>query len=381
MNDMLKSIVASMEEGEVDVIAEVPAEETAAVVEVIEVGSQVERAQDAAEAVASTTESLEAFCATIDARLAAGKGYGLEEMRLFQLGVAATMNHIGAQANFLPSVEDAEIAATEAEAGDEQALIQVSQEAGEGIKATLTKMWEAIKRAVARVWEVITTFFAKLFGTVAGLKKRGEALKKAKFTGKAKVKVGADLLREGAGTKGIVDTLDAATKLVEETGKEAVVEGKMLEEKARKIANGKAESSDDVSENPKVKEINDFVAKKGKEEEIEVTQADVNTFGTKIVEIATLLGGSKTIAAELKKNQENLLKEAKKTIDESGSTAVGKVADKIGAHWTMRAAKKNLAAPYSKACRVLTTLAYQSVQVAHKAVSVGSKNKEESAAA
>ena len=103
MNDLLKSLVASMEEGTVvDVVAEDTPTETAEVIAVVEAGAQVEQAQDAAEAVATTTESLEAFNLLIEGRLASGKGYGLEEMRLFRVGVATTMNHIGAQANFLP---------------------------------------------------------------------------------------------------------------------------------------------------------------------------------------------------------------------------------------------------------------------------------------
>lgn len=375
MNDLLKSLVASMEEGEVvDVVAGDSPTETAAVVEVIEAGAQVEQAQDAAEAVATTTESLEAFDLMISARLASGKGYGLEEMRLFQVGVATTMNHIGAQANFLPSMEDAEIAATEAEAGDEQALIQVSQEADEGIKATLVKMWEAVKRAVARVWEVITTFFAKMFNSLSGLKKRAHALQKVKFSGKAKVKL-SDVL-SAKSTVGQVVT--DGVRVVRALGTTAVDAAKLEVEKARAAAKG--EDKENMEANPDVATVEAFVKEKGEAKEVELSESDVHAIGKAASDAVGVLEGSKKISEAIKKNQDEALKAAKAAIDGTHSSAVAKIADGLGARLAIRSAKKNVAGPYTKACKHLFGLAYQAVQVGQKAASVGGKNKEAAAA-
>lgn len=57
----------------------------------------------------------------------------------------------------------------------------------ESIKETAAKLWNAVMAFIKRVWDGIQNFFAKLFSTLAGMKKKAEELKAAaKRTGNAR---------------------------------------------------------------------------------------------------------------------------------------------------------------------------------------------------
>lgn len=377
MNDLLRNLVASMEDGELEVPAsEVPGVD-AAVVEVVEAGGEVEQAQDAVEQLASVNESLEAFALLVDRQLASGKGFGLESMTLLQVGVASAMNSIGAQATFLPSMEDAEVAADAAAAGDESALVQVSQEAGEGIKATLVKIWNAIKAACAKVWDVITTFFAKLFGSLSGLEARAKELTKFSADGKkaeGKVSVSAVLVGHGGAAAAAKSVADLVKSVAEESMKESA----LTEAKAKRLLKGEAAEAEDAKKLETAKTVDAFLekTKESKAEEVEASSVDVKGIGAAVLDIVGALKAKKDVAKKLKENQEKLLKEAKAAIDESDRGGVAKFADKAGVRATLMLARRNLGAPYAKASKEAIKIGYAAITVGKKAVAAHKEEKK-----
>lgn len=185
------------------------------IAETAESFSEAEQGSDDVQELGDISEGLESIVASMEACMEDG-GLTPQAALFMQHAVNGYTRRLGLSASSItPSMESFGGASGQA------AATTISME---GVAETLKKIWVAIKNAVSKAIQAVKNFFAKIFGGVAKLKSRADALKKAvgelSADGKGKMKVpNANTLRfKGkANTGDIINGLKATNKLGAET--------------------------------------------------------------------------------------------------------------------------------------------------------------------
>lgn len=241
----LQSLFISMEDDNLNETELVVAADDTIEIEIADASEaevEANEAADGADELSEISEGLESIVASMEASMQDG-GLTPQSAQFMALAVGAYTNRLGVQASQItPSLESFGGASGQA------AATTISME---GIKETLKKIWLAIKNAVAKAIQAIRNFFAKIFGGVAKLKSRAEALKKevtdlaGEAGGKIKVPNANTLRYKGkADTKAIVAGLKATTAMAGETYGEVVERAKMYYKVAKDKVLNRAELND-----------------------------------------------------------------------------------------------------------------------------------------
>lgn len=169
----LKSLFISMEDdatNETDLV--VSADDTLEI-EIADAGEaegEAEQQSENVEELGDISEGLEGILISMESAMQDG-GLNPQAALFMQHAVQAHVGRLGLEASDVtPSMESFGGASGQA------AATTISME---GIGETLKKIWLAIKNAVSKAIQAIKNFFSKIFGGVAKLKSRHEALKKA----------------------------------------------------------------------------------------------------------------------------------------------------------------------------------------------------------
>lgn len=206
----LKQLFISMEDDATNETELVVSADDTLEIEIAEAGAsevEAEEQSDNVEELGDISEGLEGILISMESAMQDG-GLNPQAALFMQHAVQGHVGRLGLQASDVtPSMESFGGASGQA------AATTISME---GIGETLKKIWMAIKNAVSKAIAAIKNFFAKIFGGVAKLKTRHEALKKAvkeiKEENGEKIKVpSANTLR----FKGKVDTASVISGLTQ----------------------------------------------------------------------------------------------------------------------------------------------------------------------
>ena len=173
MSTSLKSLFISMEDDELfDTELVVSPDETVEqeIAETAEAYGEAEQGSDDVTELGDISEGLESIVASMEAAMEDG-GLSPQAALFMQHAVNGYTRRLGLDASQItPSMESFGGASGQA------AATTISME---GVGETLKKIWVAIKNAVSKAIAAVRNFFAKIFGGVAKLKQRSDALKKA----------------------------------------------------------------------------------------------------------------------------------------------------------------------------------------------------------
>lgn len=270
----------------------------------------------------------------------------------------------------------------------------------ESVAQTLKNIWNAIKAAVEKAIKAVTDFFAKIFGGVAKIEQRIDALEKEvnglgkkERKDKAKVKVGsANTLQLGGkvdakaladGMSNLVDTnseifdgflgsaadaykIKAAeiTKLKDkddeaaaEAARKAILDGagkvvKSTEKSQKKILPGDktitAVVKTDGEEGAGTVSLDSAKGARafsGSNEIDALTEAQMKGILADAKKAVAAIKGSKDKIEAVKKARKDAMDAAKKVVDDSDRGRVGKVWTKGKAQWALRSTQRDLIRP------------------------------------
>ena len=181
-------------------------------VEAAEDEAEVDQADDEAEELEDTSDSLESFLLAAQLGRAKG-GWSNDEALAYGIGLDATLKRVGgSSSDVMSSLESFD--------GQRQRLestIAVENK----IKDAIMSIWEAIKRAVNKVVAFVRKWYVKIFDGASRLKKRAEAIRKKaeNTTGSAKEnKIATSTLsmlhksKSMPSAKDLTDTINAITE-------------------------------------------------------------------------------------------------------------------------------------------------------------------------
>lgn len=173
MSQSLKDLFISMEDDALfDTELVVSPDETVEqeIAETAEAFAESEQGSDDVQELGDISEGLESIVASMEACMEDG-GLTPQAALFMQHAVNGYTRRLGLSASSItPSMESFGGASGQA------AATTISME---GVGETLKKIWLAIKNAVSKAIQAVRNFFAKIFGGVAKLKQRSDALKKA----------------------------------------------------------------------------------------------------------------------------------------------------------------------------------------------------------
>lgn len=273
----------------------------------------------------------------------------------------------------------------------------------ESVGETLKKIWNAIKAAVEKAIKAVTDFFAKIFGGVAKLEQRIDALEKEvndlgnkTRKDKAKVKVGsANSIQYGgkvdanalsSGMSNLVATneetfgnlLDAAadaykekadqiTKLKDkdedaaaEAAQKAILDSQEKVVKSAQKFQGKIlpgdkvltatvkEDGDDKSFKMGIDSAKGAKAFSGSNEIDALTEAQMKGLLADAKKAVKAIKDSKDGIEKVKKARKDAMDAAKKVVDDSDRGRVGKVWTKGRAQWALRSTQRDLLRPVTQ---------------------------------
>lgn len=169
----LKQLFISMEDDATNETELVISADDTLEIEIADAGEaegEFEEQGDNVEELGEISEGLESILISMESAMQDG-GLNPQAALFMQHAVQAHVGRLGLEASDVtPSMESFGGASGQA------AATTISME---GIGETLKKIWLAIKNAVSKAIQAIKNFFSKIFGGVAKLKTRHEALKKA----------------------------------------------------------------------------------------------------------------------------------------------------------------------------------------------------------
>ena len=150
-------------------------------IEAAEDEAEINEADDEAEELEDTSESLESFLMAAQLGKAQG-GWTEGEALAYGLGLDATLKRLGgSSSDLMPSLESF---------GGTRERLESTISVENKIKDAIISIWEAIKRAVNKVVAFVRKWYVKIFDGASRLKKRAEAIRKKaeNTTGSAKEK-------------------------------------------------------------------------------------------------------------------------------------------------------------------------------------------------
>ena len=142
--------------------------------------AEIENADEEADELVDTAESLESFLMAAQAAKKTG-GWSKETAGAIQLGLSASLRKLGLPGSvMLPSVESF--------GGSDRERINATTSVENAITDALGKIWEAIKRAVNKIITFVRKWYLKVVDGASRLKKRAQAISKKadETTGTAK---------------------------------------------------------------------------------------------------------------------------------------------------------------------------------------------------
>jgi hypothetical protein len=187
MSTSLRQLFVSMEDdtlNETDLVVSPDETVEAEIADTAESFAEAEQGSDDVQELGDISEGLESIVLSMESAMEDG-GLNPQAALFMQHAVQGYTRRLGLQASAItPSLESFGGASGQA------AATTISME---GVKETLKKIWLAIKNAVSKAIQAVKNFFAKIFGGVAKLKSRADALEKAvgelSGDGKGKMKV------------------------------------------------------------------------------------------------------------------------------------------------------------------------------------------------
>lgn len=187
MSSSLRSLFISMEDdtlNETDLVVSPDETVEQEIADTADSFAESEQASGDADELGEISEGLESICVSMEAAMQDG-GLSPQAAIFMQHAVQGYTRRLGVPASAVtPSLESFGGASGQA------AATTISME---GVKETLKKIWLAIKNAVSKAIQAVKNFFAKIFGGIAKLKTRADALEKAigelAADGKGKMKV------------------------------------------------------------------------------------------------------------------------------------------------------------------------------------------------
>lgn len=173
MSTSLRQLFVSMEDdtlNETDLVVSPDETVEQEIADTAESFSEAEQGSDDASELGEISEGLESIMISMESAMQDG-GLNPQAALFMQHAVQGYTRRLGLQASQItPSLESFGGASGQA------AATTISME---GIGETLKKIWVAIKNAVSKAIQAVKNFFAKIFGGVAKLKTRSDALKKS----------------------------------------------------------------------------------------------------------------------------------------------------------------------------------------------------------
>lgn len=157
--------------------------------EVREAGETVAGEEDAVDVISEAADSMESLIASLEAAVAAG-GMSPQTADMYGRGLANAVRK-------LPIDKSQFSVSTESFGGTADKLV-ASQEALEGAKELLSKLWEGIKKAVLNAWNAVKGFYERIGKSGPAVVAAGKSLKSAagqvKGTPGEKITVGGGAL-------------------------------------------------------------------------------------------------------------------------------------------------------------------------------------------
>ncbi|MNU54533.1 phiKZ-like phage internal head protein [compost metagenome] len=173
MSTSLRQLFVSMEDdtlNETDLVVSPDETVEQEIADTAESFAEAEQGSDDVQELGEISEGLESIVLSMESAMQDG-GLNPQAALFMQHAVQGYTRRLGLHASQItPSLESFGGASGQA------AATTISME---GIGETLKKIWVAIKNAVSKAIQAVKNFFAKIFGGVAKLKTRSDALKKA----------------------------------------------------------------------------------------------------------------------------------------------------------------------------------------------------------
>lgn len=233
-------------------------------VEAAEDEAEINEADDEAEELEDTSESLESFLMAAQLGKAQG-GWTEGEALAYGLGLDATLKRLGgSSSDLMPSLESF---------GGSRERLESTISVENKIKDAIISIWEAIKRAVNKVVAFVRKWYVKIFDGASRLKKRAEAIRKKaeNTTGSAKEKkIATSTLsqlhksKSMPSAKDLVDAINAVTDTV------------------KSLTNDRLESNYGDTVDAVVKTLNDTADGEGKISQNDAVSALVSIRSSKI---------------------------------------------------------------------------------------------------
>ncbi len=171
MSFLRDALAAALESAENDLPEDVTPEEnlSEALMETEDAAQEAEEAEEVVEELEDAADSMESIVAALETHVAEG---GMSPQ-------TATTHNVAMQnvLRKLPLDATRFTVSSESFGGTEDRLV-ASQEALEGAKALLNKIWEGIKNAWSKAWNAVKTFFATIGKSAKALKAAAADLKK-----------------------------------------------------------------------------------------------------------------------------------------------------------------------------------------------------------
>lgn len=290
-NTSLKGLFASLEDDALfDTELVVSPDDTVEqeIAETAEAFGEAEQGGDDVIELGEISEGLESIVASMEACMEDG-GLTPQAALFMQHAVNGYTQRLGLSASAItPSMESFGGASGQA------AATTISME---GIGETLKKIWMAIKNAVSKAIAAVRNFFAKIFGGVAKLKQRADALEKAvselSADGKGKMKVpSANTLRfKGkANTGDIINGLKATKKMGDSVYGEVVTQAQGFYKQAVDKVLNRADLNDGAEA-----EIKSALGK---------AEGDIHTVYAKVTNVTNVVSGDAVFKASHTGNAE-----------------------------------------------------------------------------
>lgn len=164
--------IESPEEGVDDTGAQLDGENIVEgdLVEAAEDSAEIDDADNEAEELEDTSDSLESFLLAAQLGKRSG-GWSEGEALAYGLGIDATLKRLGcSSSDVMPSLESFK--------GGERERLESTASVENKIKDAIMAVWEAIKRAVNKVVAFVRKWYVKIFDGASRLKKRALAIRK-----------------------------------------------------------------------------------------------------------------------------------------------------------------------------------------------------------
>lgn len=250
------ALKVAMEEFDDNATINVDGEVTESVLEMTEAGAETDEAETVVEELEDAAASVESICIALEAHIADGG-----------MNAQAARNHNVAMENVLRRLPlDASRYTVSHEAfGGAQDRLTASQEALEGAKELLDKVYAGIKNAVDKAVEAVKSFYVTISKSGKAISMAGRMLKQKAASARRTAPEGAETIDAGRVAKllhkdgnfdgDVGGALSEVLSFLDTVGQSAGAAGRIIAEASSKIRGGK------FDELPSVEEMNEALIK------------------------------------------------------------------------------------------------------------------------